>query len=78
MPKAMVYVTLKPAILDAQGQTVKTALEHLGFQGITDVRVGKYIEIGLPEGAGAAEVESMCSKLLANPVLEEVRFEVAD
>lgn len=78
MPKAKVYITLKPAILDAQGQTVKTALEHLGFEGITDVRIGKYIEIGLPEGAGVAEVESMCTRLLANQVLEDYRFEVSE
>lgn len=78
MPKAKVYITLKPAILDAQGQTVRTALEHLGFEGITDVRVGKYIEVGLPEGAGRAEVELMCTKLLANQVLEEYKFEVSE
>jgi phosphoribosylformylglycinamidine synthase len=78
MPKAKVYITLKPAILDAQGQTVQSALEHLGFEGISDVRIGKYIEIGLPDGAGAADVESMCTRLLANPVLEEYKFEVTE
>ncbi|HEY3267872.1 MAG TPA: phosphoribosylformylglycinamidine synthase subunit PurS [Armatimonadota bacterium] len=78
MPKAKVYITLKSAILDAQGQTVKGALEHLGFAGIEDVRVGKYIQIELPEGAGEAEVKSMCDRLLANPVLEEYRFEVTE
>lgn len=77
MPKAKVYVTLKPAILDAQGQTVKTALEHLGFSGVDSVRIGKYIEVELPEGAGEEEVRAMCDKLLANPVLEDYRFEIA-
>lgn len=76
MPKAKVYITLKPAILDAQGQTVKTALEHLGFGGVGSVRVGKYIEVELPEGAGDVEVKAMCDRLLANPVLEDYRFEV--
>lgn len=76
MPKAQVFVTLKPAILDVQGQTVKTALEQLGFEGVGDVRIGKYITVELPEGAGEEEVRAMCEKLLANPVLEDYRFEV--
>ena len=47
--KAKVYITLKPGLLDAQGKTVKSALEALGFKGVNDVRIGKYIEI---EGKG--------------------------
>jgi phosphoribosylformylglycinamidine synthase subunit PurS len=78
MPKARVYITLKPAILDAQGQTVKTALDHLGFEGVGNVRIGKYIEVDLPEGAGDDQVRAMCDKLLANPVLEDYRFEVSE
>jgi phosphoribosylformylglycinamidine synthase subunit PurS len=77
MPKAKVYVTLKEGILDAQGSTVKTALEHLGF-GVDDVRIGKYIELRLPAGVGEAEVRAMCDKLLANPVLESYRFDITD
>lgn len=75
MPKANVYITLKDGILDAQGQTVQTALQHLGFE-VGDVRIGKYIELDLPEGSSESDVKAMCDKLLANPVLERYRFEV--
>ena len=77
--KAKIYITLKPGLLDAQGKTVKGALESLGFKGVADVRMGKYIEIEL-NGTRAAsarkEVERMCQKLLANPVVETYRIEV--
>ena len=77
--KAKVCITLKPVLLDAQGKTVKNALESLGFKGVKDVRMGKYVEIEL-NGARAAsakkEVERMCQKLLANPVVEHYRIEV--
>ena len=78
--KARVYVTLKPGLLDAQGKTVKSALDSLGFKGVKDVRMGKYIEIDL-NGAKAAsakkDVERMCQKLLANPIVENYRVELA-
>lgn len=77
--KARVTITLKPGLLDAQGKTIKSALESLGFKGIADVRMGKYVEIEL-DGAKAAPakqaVERMCEKLLANPVVETYRVEV--
>lgn len=77
--KAKVYVTLKPGLLDAQGKTVKSALESLGFHGVHEVRMGKYIELDLngarPEAA-KREVERMCRKLLANPIVETYRIEV--
>ena len=75
MPKAKIYVTLKPGILDAQGQTVGTALDHLGFK-VENVRIGKYIELTVPDGVGEEAVKAMCDKLLANPVLENYTFEV--
>ena len=77
--KAKICITLKPGLLDAQGKTVKSALESLGFKGVTDVRMGKYIELELNHGsAGVAkkDVERMCKTLLANPVVEAYRIEL--
>lgn len=80
MAKAKVYVTLKPTLLDAQGRVVQTALENLGYTNVRGVRIGKYIEVELEgEGAGLdAQVDEMCRKLLANPVIEDYRFEVTE
>ena len=77
--KANVYVTLKPGLLDAQGKTIRSALTALGFAGVADVRVGKYLEIELARHSTAAaqqDVERMCAKLLANPVIETYRVEL--
>ena len=79
--KAKVYITLKPGLLDAQGKTIKGALEALGFKGVQEVRVGKYVELELNHGRGASakkDVERMCKKLLANPIIETYRIEVND
>ncbi len=77
--KAGVTITLKPGLLDAQGKTVKSALESLGFKGVKDVRVGKYVEIllnGTTAKATTQKLERMCKKLLANPVIETYRIEL--
>ena len=77
--KAKVYITLKPGLLDAQGKTIKSALETLGFKGVGEVRMGKYVELSLDHGSASAakrDVERMCKKLLANPVIEHYRIEV--
>ncbi|MCY3829740.1 MAG: phosphoribosylformylglycinamidine synthase subunit PurS [Rhodospirillaceae bacterium] len=82
--RARVHVTLKPGVLDPQGKAIAHALEALGFDGVADVRQGKYIEIDLEDGgsgegnAGAAEarVSEMCEKLLANTVIENYRVEI--
>ena len=79
MMKAHVYITLKPGLLDAQGKTVKGALETLGFKGVNEVRVGKYLQIELNHGSATAAkalVERMCRKLLANPIVETYRIEI--
>ena len=77
--KANVYVTLKTEVLDPQGEAVKRALSALGFAGVQNVRVGKLIELELAPGspqATATELRAMCEKLLANPIVEDFRFEL--
>lgn len=77
---ARVYVTLKPTVNDPQGLTVRGALHSLGFGGVDGVRVGKYIEVRLAaddEPGARAQIEEMCKRLLANPVIEEYRFDLA-
>ena len=78
--KAKVCITLKPGLLDAQGKTIKSALESLGFKGVKDVRMGKYVEIELNHARAASakkDVERMCEKLLANPVVENYSIDLA-
>ena len=80
--KAQVYVTLKKEVLDPQGDAVRRALESLGFQGVSGVRVGKYIEVDLDEQTGAddarTQIDAMCAKLLANPVIEDFRYDLKE
>ena len=79
--RAKVYITLKPGLLDAQGKTVRGALGALGFHGVNEVRMGKYIELELNGKRATAvrhDVERMCKKLLANPVIETYRIELAE
>ena len=76
---AKIHVTLKPVVLDPQGSAVLGGLHTLGFESVSAVRVGKYLEITLsaPDQTSAQEaVQQMCSKLLANPVIEQYRFEL--
>jgi phosphoribosylformylglycinamidine synthase subunit PurS len=78
--KATVRVFLKPGVLDVQGKAVEAALHGLGWKGVANVRMGRLIEfdIAAPDSAAArAEVEAMCERLLANPVIEGYRAEVA-
>jgi phosphoribosylformylglycinamidine synthase subunit PurS len=77
--KATVVVRLKQEVLDPQGDAVRRALEHLGFEGVKGVRIGKLIEIELDDAAAAggdleARLSKMADEMLANPVIED--FEV--
>jgi phosphoribosylformylglycinamidine synthase len=75
--KAKVYITPKKGILDPQGLTIERSLPALGFEGVSNVRVGKYIELELPESKDASKkVDKMCQKLLANPIIEDFQFEL--
>ena len=76
---ARVYVTLKPTVSDPQGQTVLATLSNLGFDTATDIRVGKYLEVRIDEVDQARAdllVNRMCETLLANPVIEEFRYDL--
>ena len=75
---ARVYITLRKEVLDPEGKAVANALHALGFAEVGDVRVGKYMEIQLSGERNAAlgRLKSMCDKLLANPVVEDYRFEL--
>jgi len=77
--RARVHVTLKPGVLDPQGQAIAHALGTLGFTGVNDVRQGKVIELDLAEtdhAAAETSVREMCEKLLANTVIENYRVEM--
>jgi len=77
--KATVLVRPKPGILDPQGEAVETALEHLGFT-VSGARVGKVIDLEVDAADAAAaktQVEQMCERLLANPLIESYEIEVA-
>ena len=81
MIRAKVYVTLKKGVLDPQGETVRGALETLGFAGVKDVRVGKFMVVtlnGVSREEASKRVEQKCKKLLANPVIEDYRFELEE
>ena len=76
--KATVLVRPKQGILDPQGEAVRDSLQHLGFD-VADARVGRVIDIELGGADAAAaqdEVERMCRRLLANPLIESFEIEL--
>ena len=78
--KAKVHVTLKNGVLDPQGKAVEHALGTLGFAGVGEVRIGKYIELELTDDADKSKenVEKMCKQLLANTVIENFDVEIVE
>jgi len=79
MPLVKIYVTLKKGVLDPQGKTVKNSLDSLGYSFVEDVRIGKYMEItvnNIPNNELNKRIDEACQKLLANPVIENYRFEI--
>jgi phosphoribosylformylglycinamidine synthase PurS subunit len=80
--KARVYVSMKPTVLDPQGQTIRSALVGLGHTSIAEVRQGKFFEITVDPArereAIRAELDQIARDVLANPVIEEYRVEFVD
>ena len=79
--RARVYVTYRTGILDPQGKAVARSLAALGFNEVHEVRIGKYIEIEIDatdRASAERRLDDMCRRLLANPVIEDYRFDVLD
>ena len=74
MARYEIYVTYKKGIFDPPGATAERALVNLGYEGVNEVKIGKYIR--MDADADLATVSEMCEKLLANPVIEDYRIEV--
>ena len=81
MLEARIHVTLKKSVLDPQGDTVKSGLASLGFTSVEGCRVGKFMVLRLSETDPAkaeTQVDEMCRKLLANPVIEDYVFQIGE
>ncbi|MCM3359556.1 MULTISPECIES: phosphoribosylformylglycinamidine synthase subunit PurS [unclassified Psychrobacillus] len=80
MKKVKVYVTLRESVLDPQGSAVMGALHSMEYKEVTDVRIGKYLELQIEEGTRDldAMIREMCEKLLTNTVIEDYRYEVEE
>lgn len=80
--KARVYVTLKPSVLDPQGQTIRSALNNLGHRHVRSVRQGKYFELDIddqvPGQVAVKDLEDIARDVLSNGVVEDYRVEVLD
>jgi phosphoribosylformylglycinamidine synthase len=80
MYKVKVYVTLKESVLDPQGAAVKNSLNSLNYKEIADIRIGKYMELIVDKSDRNIDevINEVCDKLLANPVIENYRYEVEE
>ena len=76
MARYEIYVTYKQGIFDPPGATAERALANLGYEGIEEVKIGKYIR--LAGDVSEKQVQEMCAKLLANPVIEDYRIETVE
>jgi phosphoribosylformylglycinamidine synthase PurS subunit len=75
--QANIHITLKPVVNDPPGLAIRDSLHNLGYTGVQTVRSGKYLQVYLTAGtedAARAQIDSMCQRLLANPVIEDYSF----
>ena len=79
--KAKIIITPKKAVLDPQGKTVQSSLDHMGYKGVGAVHVGKYLEIelsGSDKEEARRQIDEACHKFLSNPVIEDYRLEIVE
>ncbi|NJP09389.1 MAG: phosphoribosylformylglycinamidine synthase subunit PurS [Leptolyngbyaceae cyanobacterium RU_5_1] len=77
--QAQIYVTLRPSVLDPAGTAIQSGLKHMGYETVEQVRIGKYIEVTLDapsEEVARKQLDRICDQLLANPVIENYRFDL--
>jgi phosphoribosylformylglycinamidine synthase subunit PurS len=77
--QAKIYVTLRPSVLDPAGTAVRAGLSHMGYDNVSKVRIGKYIELDLSaesEAVARQQLDKICDQLLANPVIENYCIEI--
>ncbi len=78
---AQIYVTLRPSVLDPAGTAVQSGLQHMGYDNVEGVRIGKYVELTLAadgESQAREQLDRVCDQLLANPVIENYRFDLTE
>ncbi|MEW6492828.1 MAG: phosphoribosylformylglycinamidine synthase subunit PurS [Cyanobacteriota bacterium] len=79
--QARIYVTLRASVLDPAGVAVESGLKQMGYDNVEQVRIGKYIELMITAGnedKAREQLDSICDQLLANPVIENYRFELVE
>jgi phosphoribosylformylglycinamidine synthase len=79
--QARIYITLRPSVLDPQGVAVRSGIQHLGYDNVEQVRIGKYIEMTLSatdETEAKTQLDRICDQVLANPVIETYRFDLTE
>jgi phosphoribosylformylglycinamidine synthase len=79
--RVRIFVSLKKGVLDPQGKAIERSLHAFGYAEVQDVRVGKFLQLEVDatsRESAEARVREMCDKLLANPVIEDYRFEIKD
>ena len=76
---ARIYITLRSSVLDPAGTAVQSGIAQMGYPDVEGVRIGKYVEMNLKaedEAEAKTQLDSICDRLLANPVIENYRFEI--
>jgi len=76
---AKIFVTLRPSVLDPAGVAVQSGLKQLGYDNVDQVRIGKYVEVIITspnETKARQDLNQMCDQMLANPVIENYRFDL--
>ena len=78
MKNYAIYITAKQGIFDPAGATARHGLTNLGYEGVEDVKIGKFIQLATDDSVSLETVQKMCEKLLANPIIEDFRIEAGE